>query len=87
MEKQHRRVTSAIQEVAAHVASFAARRKFAAVVYDDSGRGFMGDGFPYFQLADRLAVNLDERGIEFDYRGDGAAYKKKPASLAEEEGA
>jgi hypothetical protein len=82
--KQHRRVNSAIQEVAAHVANFAARRKFAAVVYDDSDRGFMGEGFPYFQLADRLAVNLDERGIEFEHRASAAADKKMPASLAEE---
>jgi hypothetical protein len=84
VQKQHRRVKSAIQEVAAHVANFAARRKFAAVVYDDSSRGFMGEEFPYFQLAERLRVNLDERGIEFEYRARALADEKRPALIVAE---
>lgn len=78
--KQHRRVNSAIQEVAAHVANFAQRRKFAKVVYDDSERGFMGDGFPYFQFAQRLSMNLDERGIEFE-AASGETPAKTPGPL------
>jgi hypothetical protein len=87
VEKQHRRVKSAIQEVAAHIANFAARRKFAQVVYDDSEKGFMGAGFPYFQLADRLAMNLDERGILFEKKipASGGSEEKTPQSLADGE--
>lgn len=87
VEKQLRRVKSAIQEVAAHVAKFAARRKFARVVYDDSEKGFMGPGFPYFQLAERLAMNLDERGIEFEKKkpASGEPVEKTPGPLADGE--
>ncbi len=84
VEKQRRRVRSAIQEVAAHVANFAVRRKLAAVVYDDSNRGFMGEGFPYFQLAERLAVNLDEKGIVFEHGASSEGREEAPTSVEDD---
>jgi hypothetical protein len=83
VEKQHRRVKSAIQEIAAHLADFVVRRKFARVVYDDSDRGFMGERFPYFHLAGQLAMNLDEKGIKFEHLASATADKRPPALLAE----
>lgn len=50
------------------------------MVYDDSDHGFMGEGFPYFELANRLAVNLDERGIEFQHH-KSVADTEVPTSL------
>jgi len=40
----------------------------------------MGEGFPYFELANRLAVNLDERGIEFQHH-KSVADTEVPTSL------
>jgi len=62
-EKYHRRMDSAIQEVAAHVANFAQRRRYTEVLYDDSSRWL--ESFPYAALEARLETNLDERQIEF----------------------
>jgi transposase len=63
VRKQHNRLQSTINEVAAHLASFAARKKFARVVYNDSDRWL--NEFPYFRLEERIRTNLDESGIEF----------------------
>jgi hypothetical protein len=65
VRKQRNRVKSAIDEVAADLGAFAERRKFAAIEYDDTERGFMGEKFPYYLLADRIRTILDEKGITF----------------------
>ena len=49
-----------------------------------SAAGGHGRRVLYFQLAERLAMNLDERGIEFEHRPSAAADKRTPASLADE---
>lgn len=58
------RTKSVIQEVCAHLAAFATRRGYGKVLYDDSERWL--NWFPYFQLAERLRIALDEHGIEFE---------------------
>lgn len=63
VQKYHSRIQSCIQEVAAHVANFAARRRYTAVTYDDSQRWL--EGFPYAALEARLKINLDEKQIGF----------------------
>jgi hypothetical protein len=78
VQKQNRRMNSAIQEIAAHLANFAARRKYQEVIYDDTGHGFAGDAFPYFRLRERIAVALDERGIKMQIASGQA--KEQPAS-------
>jgi len=89
VRKQRNRVKSALQEVAAHLGAFAERRKFAAVEYDDSDRGYMGEKFPYYLLAERIKLVLDEKGIEFvriEKKTSGETEGKSPESLAEGEG-
>ena len=81
VQKQHNRVSSAIREVAGHLGNFAARRGYAQVNYDDSTHGFMGDKFPYYLLAERIKVVLDERGIDF-FKESGEAKTKNQEPLA-----
>src|SRR5215471_3112676 len=88
VRKQRNRVKSALQEVAAHLGAFAERRKFAAVEYDDSDRGYMGGKFPYYLLAERIKLVLHEKGIEFvriEKKTSGETEGKSPESLAEGE--
>lgn len=82
-EKQSNRMTSAIQEIGAHVAGFARRRKFVLVRYDDSEHGFAGDGFPYFALRERIKMKLDESGIAMEHVASGDVAKKNQEPLAE----
>lgn len=84
VKKQRNRVSSAMREVAAHLANFAARRGYSLVSYDDSEHGWMGDQFPYYLLAERIKIVLDERGIEF-VKASGAAQEETPSPLAERE--
>jgi hypothetical protein len=86
-QKQHHRVRSAVQEIAASVALFAARRKIAVVHYDDSEHGFAGDGFPYFELKDRIKVKLDELGIELKETARAKTEQSTPEALSDDEAA
>jgi group I intron endonuclease len=84
-DKHHNRMSSAIQEIAAHLAKFAARRKFARVVYDDSVQWGEGLHFRYFELALRIKTKLDEAGIEFVKKSaSGEVVEETPQPLAEE---
>jgi hypothetical protein len=58
------RMDSATHEIAAQLAGYAQRRRFARVEYDDHERGFCTD-FPYFRLSSLIAEKLDARGISF----------------------
>lgn len=77
------RMKSMIQEVCAHLAAFATRRGYGRVLYDDSDRWL--DCFPYFELADRLRIMLDEHGIELEKvePGSSATTGKLEDPLAE----
>lgn len=61
-EKYHRRMASAIHEIAAQLAGYAIRRKFAAVRYDDSVRSYLEAG-PWSRLQALIAEKLDAAGI------------------------
>lgn len=63
-EKFDDRMRSAVNEAAAHIANYARRRKYAEVVYNDHLRSFCPD-FRWAALKERLAIKLDEYGIEF----------------------
>lgn len=76
------RMNSATHEIAAQLAGYAARRRFAGVRYDDSEHGFC-QAFPWFRLRALIAEKLDERGIEFV--ASGGANQEPPEPLAEEE--
>jgi hypothetical protein len=80
--KYRNRMNSAIRQIAASLAGYAARRKFAIVEYDDTERSFC-PGLPWFMLADRIRIKLDEVGIQFIASGSAATKTKEP--LANEE--
>lgn len=60
-EKQHRRLSSWLHEIAAHVVGFCSRQKVREVVYDDSQR--FSDAFPWHRLNAMLADKLKAEGI------------------------
>ncbi len=68
--KQRNRMKSAVQMMAAQLANFARRRRYASVRYDDSAVGYVLS-FPYFLLRDRIKTVLDEYGIAFEHASAG----------------
>jgi hypothetical protein len=64
--KYRSRMNSATHEIAAQLATYAARRHFAKVRYDDSDHSYLGDGFPWFRLGTLIAEKLDALGIELE---------------------
>lgn len=64
--KYRDRMSSAVREIAAMIAGYAQRRKFSSVRYDDSDISFC-EGFPWYNLRERLRTKLDELGIEMDH--------------------
>jgi hypothetical protein len=62
--KYHHRLHSSADQAAAHLANYAARRKLLAVDYNDSDRSYCTE-YVWFHLRERIAMLLDERGIEF----------------------
>jgi hypothetical protein len=83
VRQQRHYLKSTIQGVAAHLANFAERRRFAEIIYDDSQRWL--SSFPYFELEERIKLDLDERGIVFKKMPASGDVRKETASpLAEE---
>ena len=76
------RMNSATHEIAAQLASYASRRRFAQVRYDDSDHSYMGDGFPWYRLRSLIAESLDARGIALEASTPPA--QETPGPLAEE---
>jgi hypothetical protein len=62
--KNRHRMQSATHEIAAQLAGYAARRRFATVEYDDHERAFCAQ-FPWARLASLVAEKLDALGIAF----------------------
>ena len=62
--RYHRRMNTAADQAAASLVGYAQRRKFAAIAYDDTERGFCPE-FVWFRLEQRIKRLCDERGIEF----------------------
>jgi hypothetical protein len=62
--KYRRRVNSLCHQVAASLADYAARRRFAKVLYNDGDHGYCQE-FPWYELKARITEKLDARGIAF----------------------
>lgn len=65
VEKQRRRMKSAVQEIAAQIANYARRRRAAQLEYKDAERH--EEAFPWFLLRERLKTKCSEYGMEFIY--------------------
>ena len=63
-QKYRNRMRSAVREVAAQLAGYAARRSFAAIEYDDSITGFCPE-FPYAALRDQIRAKCEALGLGF----------------------
>jgi hypothetical protein len=62
--KYRDRMDSVTHEIAAQLAGYAERRRFAIVEYDDTERKFYPD-LPWYRLASLIAEKLDTKGIQF----------------------
>lgn len=82
VEHQRRRMQNACHEIAAMIANYADRRKFASVRYDDTERNFC-EQFPWFRLREMLKEKLDAHGIQFEL-ASGEVPPKTTEPLAEE---
>jgi hypothetical protein len=58
------RMNGATHKIAAELAGYAARHRFAEVHYDDTERGYC-EAFPWYRLRALIAEKLTARGIEF----------------------
>lgn len=81
---QFGRMASALHEIAFQLATYARRRKFAGVLYDDSEKTFLGARAPWFRLAQLIEEKLDAFGIEFEH-ASAPAPDKSGEPLAEEQ--
>jgi hypothetical protein len=79
--KFHNRMSSATHEIAAQLAGYAQRRRFALVEYDDSERGFC-EQFPWYRLRTLIGEKLEAREIKF--HASDPARQPTPELLAEE---
>jgi hypothetical protein len=66
VERQYDRMRTAVQEIAAHLVGYAARRRFAAIRYNDGEHSFC-QSFPWFAMRDRIATVCGERNIVFEH--------------------
>lgn len=79
--KRHRqRLDTAIQQIAASLVGYAARRHFEGIRYNDSDHSFC-EQFPWYMLRARVATVADEAGIKFEH-ASGEAEQKTPEPLA-----
>lgn len=81
--KYHNRMASAAHEIAAQLAGYARRRRFARVLYNDSEKAMCPE-FPWARLRDLLFEKLDAFGIELEIVASAAAAEESPGPLAEE---
>lgn len=82
--KDRARLTSLCHEVSASLVAYAARRKIAEVVYDDSDRSFAAS-FPWAMLATMIDQKCRASGIVLRL-ASGPAREKSPSPLAAEQG-
>jgi hypothetical protein len=82
--KYHRRMESAAHEIAAQLAGYAVRRRFAVVRYDDSVRSYLGQAGPWARLKGLIAEKLDAAGIRLELVASAPATQKTPEALANE---
>ena len=60
------RADSACHQIAAMVAGYAQRRRFAAVEYRDAEQSF-GPQFPWFRLRELIREKCDKAEVEFEH--------------------
>jgi hypothetical protein len=82
VHKLDNRMSSALHEVAAQLAGYAKRRRFAAVIYDDAERSYI-EQFPYFRLRALINEKLDAVGVGFTV-ASGKVVEETKEPLAEE---
>lgn len=78
LEKYHNRMDSACHEIAAQLADFAVRRRYAAVRYDDRDQRY-GRGLPWARLRALLTEKLDAAGIPLQWEGTPARRQRRSA--------
>ncbi len=72
---------SACHQIANMVVNYAARRRFAAISYDDSERSFLPQ-FQWFKLAAYIKQKCNEKGIELQVRESTEAPNTNPVAPA-----
>jgi hypothetical protein len=78
--KYRDRMNSATHEIAAQLASYADRRRFSAIQYDDTERGFC-EGFPWYRLRALIEEKVGARGMQFDARGPVESQEPEPLKM------
>jgi hypothetical protein len=81
--KYRNRTRSAIREIAAQLISYAARRGYAAVAYDDRATGFCPE-FPAAALRDQIRNKCVELGLRFEQLPAEIEAETLPATAADE---
>jgi hypothetical protein len=80
--KYHRRMATAVQEIAAQLVGYAVRRKFAVLRYDDAVQTFAE--LPWFALRERIRTKCDEVHIRFEH-ASGEVKEKVAEPLADQD--
>jgi hypothetical protein len=65
VRKYRNRLATACHEVASLIVNYAARRRFAAVFYDDSVHTYC-EAFPWFELKSKIIQKCDAAGVLFE---------------------
>jgi len=81
--KYNHRMATACHEIAAMLVSYADRRRFAAIRWDDSNKSFAPQ-FPWFRLCELIHEKSDALGIAFEHTAMGAAVKEGLGLLADD---
>lgn len=62
-DKHNDRLDTALHQLSAQVVRFCERQKVGLVVYDDTNKTYIPDGFPWHRLGERLRYKLDGIGV------------------------
>jgi hypothetical protein len=82
VEKQRRRMDSAVKEAASQVCQYAWRRRFSMIRYDDSNQEF-APKFPWFALRGRIRTKCEDLGLLFEH-ASAPVMEKTPEAPAED---
>lgn len=82
VRRYHNSSQTAIRQIAASLVSYAKRRRFAGLRYDDAVTDFQPQ-FPWFNLRERIQVCCDEAGIVFTH-ASGELAQETPEPLGKE---
>lgn len=80
--KHRHRMDSLTHEASAAIAGFARRQGVGRVVYDDTDKSYVPEGFPWAELRQKLQYKLAGEGITFEIAGaSGEVVDESPESL------